>query len=176
MFISYDFVSSKGFYSDIFIDWYMLKAVYLKKNEDLTFKMSEVDMAEELPNGDDSAFEDQQQGSEDHSESLTAHSISNSISINENETVYVTSTNEQELLQSGEYEAIKGAHIVIHEQLDSGLKSPTTPLPPPTPATPLSKERGLKYQWDESVDHDVLPVRCKNTNGELFKSKFGSGQ
>lgn len=33
-----------------------------------------------------------------------------------------------------------------------------------------------KYQWDESVFEDVLPVRCKNKNGELHKNKFGSGE
>ncbi|WAR09359.1 DEAF1-like protein [Mya arenaria] len=139
--------------------------------------MSEVDIAEELPNGDDSAFEEQPASEDQAEQSLTAQTIPNSIPIvSENETVYVTSTNEHDLLHA-EFNGIKGAHIVIHEQLDphSGLKSPTTPLPPPTPATPLSKERGLKYQWDETVDQDILPVRCKTTNGDLFKSKFGSG-
>ena len=89
---------------------------------------------------------------------------------------------------------IKTTHIVIHDQsaltvaaaaaaAASGdpnagvpLKTPTTPLPPPTPATPLSRERGFRYQWDESAYNDVLPVRCKSSNGELFKSKFGSGE
>lgn len=33
-----------------------------------------------------------------------------------------------------------------------------------------------KYQWDESVYENVLPVRCKNKNGELHKNKFGSGK
>lgn len=32
-----------------------------------------------------------------------------------------------------------------------------------------------KYQWDDTVYEPVLPVRCKITNGELHKSKFGSG-
>jgi hypothetical protein len=39
----------------------------------------------------------------------------------------------------------KTTHIVIHDQtlsVDSGLKTPSTPLPPPTPATPLSREKG----------------------------------
>ncbi|XP_060607301.1 deformed epidermal autoregulatory factor 1 homolog [Ruditapes philippinarum] len=143
--------------------------------------MSEVDIAEELPNGDDSAFEDQQTTSEDQSQqTLTVQSadeIPSSIAITtENESVYVATP--QTLLTAEQFaEHNKTTHIVIHDQgnLDSGLKSPTTPLPPPTPATPLSKERGLKYQWDESVDNDILPVRCKNTNGELYKHRFGSG-
>lgn len=33
-----------------------------------------------------------------------------------------------------------------------------------------------KYQWEESVYDSVLPVRCKHKNGELHKSKFGSGK
>ena len=33
-----------------------------------------------------------------------------------------------------------------------------------------------RYQWDESVHDPVIPVRCKNTNGELHKNKFGSGK
>lgn len=141
--------------------------------------MSEVDIAEELPNGDDSAFEDQQASSEVQSQqTLTSHSIPASIPIvTEADAVYVTSSHGTELLAT-EYQDDKGTHIVIHDQsgsLDSGLKSPTTPLPPPTPATPMSREKGLKYQWDESVQQEILPVRCKNTNGELFKSKFGSG-
>jgi len=141
--------------------------------------MSEVDIAEELPNGDDSAFEDQQASSEVQSQqSLTAHSIPTSIPIvAESDTVYVTSSRDQDIL-TAEFQDDKTTHIVIHEQgngMDSGLKSPTTPLPPPTPATPMSREKGLKYQWDDSVQGDMLPVRCKNTSGELFKSKFGSG-
>lgn len=144
--------------------------------------MSDVDISEDLPNGDDSAFEDQQTSSEDQSQQALvdqSDGIPSTITItSEHETVYVAAP--QQLLTAEQYaEANKTTHIVIHDQgngLDSdGLKSPTTPLPPPTPATPLSKGRGFKYQWDESVNKDVLPVRCKNTNGELFKARFGSG-
>ena len=85
---------------------------------------------------------------------------------------------------------VKTTHIVIHDQSlqtadgeviaisgnESGLRSPTTPLPPPTPATPLSRERGFKYQWDESVFASILPVRCKSSNGDMFKGRFGSGK
>lgn len=31
------------------------------------------------------------------------------------------------------------------------------------------------YSWAESASLAVLPVRCKNTNAELHKSRFGSG-
>ena len=40
---------------------------------------------------------------------------------------------------------------------------------------PITKYQSLKYQWDDSVYDAVLPIRCKNTNGELHKRKFGSG-
>lgn len=122
--------------------------------------MSEGEIAEDLPNGDDSAFEDQQT---DRNE--PGHG-----------TVYVDSAQGVITAEHYQDESGKTTHIVIHDQaLDSGLKTPTTPLPPPTPATPLSRERGLRYQWDDSAHNDVLPVRCKNQNGELHKFKFGSG-
>jgi len=71
---------------------------------------------------------------------------------------------------------LKTTHIVIHKQaLKGGLVSPLTPLPPPTPATPNTSGRGFRYQWDQSAFDPVIPVRCKNSNGELHKAKFGSG-
>ena len=127
--------------------------------------MSEGEIAEDLPNGDDSAFEEQ-------TESRDAATG----------TVYVDSSGT--VISGGitaehyHDESGKTTHIVIHDDSGlgpSGLRTPTTPLPPPTPATPLSRERGLKYQWDDSAHSDILPVRCKNTNGELHKCKFGSG-
>jgi len=71
---------------------------------------------------------------------------------------------------------LKTTHIVIHKQtLKSGLVSPLTPLAPPTPATPNARERGFRYQWDQSAFDAVIPVRCKSSNGDLHKAKFGSG-
>jgi len=71
---------------------------------------------------------------------------------------------------------LKTTHIVIHKQaFKGGLVSPVTPLPPPTPATPSSRERGFRYQWDQTAFDPVIPVRCKSSNGELHKAKFGSG-
>ena len=138
--------------------------------------MSEVDMAEEIPNGDDSAFEDPQQSSGERQERQEAHPA-NTIST-ETDTVYVA-TSQGLLVASEQYQEVgnKTTHIVIHDQgvIESGLKSPSTPIPPPTPATPLSRDRGFKYQWDENVDKDILPVRCKTTNGDLHKNRFGSG-
>ena len=71
---------------------------------------------------------------------------------------------------------LKTTHIVIHKQaLKGALVSPLTPLPPPTPATPNAREHGFRYQWDQTAFDPVLPVRCKSSNGELHKAKFGSG-
>lgn len=143
--------------------------------------MSEVDITEELPNGDDSAFTEEQQ-QDDEETPASDHPDVHSISA---EHVYVATS--QGILSAEQFaenvnsqNQFKTTHIVIHDQtlsVDSGLKNdtPSTPLPPPTPATPLSREKGLKYQWDDSVHEPILPVRCKNTNGELHKAKFGSG-
>lgn len=83
------------------------------------------------------------------------------------------------LSSSANQSRIKTTHIVIHNQTlsSSGLseESPQTPLPPPTPATPQGREHGFHYQWDPSAFESVIPVRCKNSNGELHKAKFGSG-
>lgn len=84
---------------------------------------------------------------------------------------------------SGVVASLKTTHIVIHKQTLSdsvsagcSVKTPSTPLPPPTPATPRGRERGFRYQWDSSAFEPVLPVRCKNSSGELDKSRFGSGR
>lgn len=134
--------------------------------------MSEVDISEELPNGDDSAFEEQQSGSGDQQQqTLTGRTVTS-----QHDAVYVATS--QGLLVSESYQDPNKTTICVIDSvgmLDSGLKSPSTPLPPPTPSTPLSREKGLRYQWDESVENEILPVRCKNTNGYLHKARFGSG-
>lgn len=149
--------------------------------------MSEVDISEDIPNGDDSAFvEEQSHEAECDSAARTGATATVVEAAPQDaiaaEHVYVATS--QGLLSAEQFQeatvgGIKTTHIVIHDQtigqLEAGLKTPTTPLPPPTPATPLSKERGFKYTWDDSVHAPVLPVRCKNTNGELYKAKFGSG-
>ena len=77
--------------------------------------------------------------------------------------------------------ALKTTHIVIHNQTLSASGTSTgcdvkeSSPPPPTPATPLSSERGFRYQWDATAFEPVLPVRCKSSSGELHKARFGSG-
>ena len=157
--------------------------------------VTEVDISDEMPNGDDSAFtEDSQQPNE--SNSTPRHTTSIQVDLdrsNDDQAEDSPDTAEQVFVATSQgllaavtpdqlHEAgIKTTHIVIHDQstgsiqLEHGLRTPSTPIPPPTPSTPLSRERGYKYQWDDSVHLPVLPVRCKNSNGELHKSRFGSG-
>ncbi len=144
--------------------------------------MAEVDVAEEVPNSDDSAFTNgqEQQQEEEQSHVTVQPTVHNVVPVSQvaPQNIYVAtsqglvSASAEQLQEAG----IKTTHIVIHDQGLEELKTPTTPIPPPTPATPLSKEKGFKYQWDESVFESVLPVRCKNSNGELHKNRFGSGE
>lgn len=152
--------------------------------------MSEVDISEELPNGDDSAFSGEPQhrahvDSQVHPVTITPVPGQETVTIAQNQPGAITADHvfvatSQGLLTAEQlHEAgIKTTHIVIHDQtLDgSGLKTPTTPIPPPTPATPTSRDKGLRYQWDDNVHMNILPVRCKSSNGDLYKAKFGSGK
>ncbi|XP_072165634.1 deformed epidermal autoregulatory factor 1 homolog [Diadema setosum] len=68
---------------------------------------------------------------------------------------------------------LKSRIIAVVQQeaaLVDGLKTPATPC---TPSSPSGEKR--HYTWDDTVHSDVLPVRCRNTSAELFKSKLGSG-
>lgn len=45
-----------------------------------------------------------------------------------------------------------------------------------TPFSPCSPNSSSKFRWlDPTLSDAVLPVRCKNANGELHKARFGSG-
>lgn len=168
--------------------------------------MSEVDVSEELPNGDDSAFSAEEQHEEhavsnEHNQHAVVVSVAGQDVINTHEShgivsahlptgvspdqVYVATPQGYLTADQLQTEGIKTTHIVIHDQTldqlavvgagDPSLKTPTTPLPPPTPSTPLSREKGFRYTWDDSAFNPVLPIRCKSSNGELHKARFGSG-
>ena len=147
--------------------------------------MSEVDISEELPNGDEAFANPAEQPHEAHDSAVSKEGV---IIEQQHDSdglaghVFVATS--QGLLTAEQLHeaAIKTTHIVIHDQTltdvedeDGSPKSPNTPLPPPTPATPSSRERGYRYQWDANVNQDILPVRCKSSNGELYKNRFGSG-
>eukprot|EP00058_Branchiostoma_floridae_P008332 XP_002593820.1 hypothetical protein BRAFLDRAFT_75720 [Branchiostoma floridae] len=133
--------------------------------------------AEELPSGDESAF----------SEPGDPHPVAVSTVIPTTCTpVTVTSVSEQAISQvfhgttptllttEALHDGQKTTFIVVQDSsLDSGLKTPATPLTPATPATP--SDGRPRYTWDDTINLPVLPVRCRNTSGELYKSKLGSG-
>ncbi|XP_019638034.1 PREDICTED: deformed epidermal autoregulatory factor 1 homolog isoform X2 [Branchiostoma belcheri] len=137
--------------------------------------------AEELPSGDDSAF----------SEAGDPHPVAVSTVIPTTCTpVTVTSVSEQAISQvfhgttptllttEALHDGQKTTFIVVQDSsLDSGLKTPATPLTPATPATPSDGRPSsfFRYTWDDTINLPVLPVRCRNTSGELYKSKLGSG-
>lgn len=88
-----------------------------------------------------------------------------------------------------EQSAAKTTHIIIHGDISS-LGGPSMLIEPTSSHCSLSISRSssiqhlnqphhrsnaLRYQWDASVFDPVLPVRCKSSNGELHKAKFGSG-
>jgi len=76
----------------------------------------------------------------------------------------------------------KTTHVVIHEETwgtSSGESNGSQPTrlhhPSSDPSQGLCDRGGHRYQWDTSAFESVIPVRCKSSNGELHKAKFGSG-
>lgn len=64
---------------------------------------------------------------------------------------------------------LKATHIVIQNAAD---ESETDQLS----STPVvTQTNSQNASWTECANMAVLPVRCKTTNAELHKSKFGSG-
>lgn len=61
---------------------------------------------------------------------------------------------------------LKATHIVIQNSTD---ETESEQIHVSTPSSqPI-------YSWSDSANLAVLPIRCKNTNAELHKSRFGSG-
>ncbi|KAM8940426.1 deformed epidermal autoregulatory factor 1 homolog isoform 2-T2 [Pelodytes ibericus] len=78
----------------------------------------------------------------------------------------------------------KATLIVVHTDGSivetQDLKVPSGPMTPGSdrPSTPLSsgpEKDGTKYNWDQSVYDNELPVRCRNISGILYKNRLGSG-
>lgn len=68
---------------------------------------------------------------------------------------------------------LKATHIVIQQQSVDSVQSTanttqesTTMTDQPTTALP---------NWNDTMNLEVLPVRCKTTTAELYKSRLGSG-
>ncbi|KAG5348176.1 DEAF1 factor, partial [Acromyrmex charruanus] len=61
---------------------------------------------------------------------------------------------------------LKATHIVIQNSTD---ETESEQIHVSTPSSqPI-------YNWSDSANLAVLPIRCKNTNAELHKNRFGSG-
>ncbi|XP_075422929.1 deformed epidermal autoregulatory factor 1 homolog isoform X2 [Ascaphus truei] len=78
----------------------------------------------------------------------------------------------------------KATLIVVHTDGSimeaQDLKVPTGPMTPgsdesSTPLSPGPEKDGTKYNWDQSVYDNELPVRCRNISGLLYKNRLGSG-
>jgi len=88
--------------------------------------------------------------------------------------------------------AILPSQSSFDESLEDAYSNPGTPSsvktdsPAPSPSAPQPghkrsydiRERNrvsFKIKWDEAAKSDVLVVKCRETLGELYKSKLGSG-
>lgn len=75
---------------------------------------------------------------------------------------------------------IKATHIVIHQQAAPG-DSITTSTQESTTMTDQQHNQqttstGLcTTNWNDTMNLEVLPVRCKTTTAELYKARLGSG-
>ena len=89
-------------------------------------------------------------------------------------------------------QAILPSQSSFDESLDDGYSNPGTPSSVKTDSPALSpsgpqpghkrshdiRERNrvsFKIKWDEAAKSDVIIVKCRETHGELHKSKLGSG-
>ena len=142
--------------------------------------MSETDLSESIPNSDESAFVGE---NSTECESAVTIGVPAGIKNNQNnviaaEHVYVTTSQGLLAAKTFHNSGLKTTHIVIHDQsiaqLENDLKIPAS-LTTQNTSFAFNKDKGFRYPWDDSVYSNVLPVRCKNTNGELYKAKFGSG-
>ncbi|XP_014664800.1 PREDICTED: deformed epidermal autoregulatory factor 1 homolog [Priapulus caudatus] len=152
---------------------------FMQSRMDTKFnKMSEVELAEVIPSSDDSAFvtpEDQEEDDQQQAVAQLQAAAATAAAAANQVPVYVATADGYLVTEQIDESGPRTTHIVIHDQtLEESLKTPVTPITPLTPATEKAEGK-FKYQWDDSVNLPVLPVRCKNTNGEMHKIRFGSG-
>ncbi|XP_063800854.1 deformed epidermal autoregulatory factor 1 homolog [Pseudophryne corroboree] len=78
----------------------------------------------------------------------------------------------------------KATLIVVHTDGSivetQNIKVPTASVTPgsdgsSTPQSPGADKDCTKYNWDQSVYDNELPVRCRNISGILYKNRLGSG-
>ncbi|OXA38154.1 deformed epidermal autoregulatory factor 1 homolog isoform X2 [Folsomia candida] len=78
---------------------------------------------------------------------------------------------------------IQQAHLQQHHHHHTSqsqqLHQVTVKTEPGLPQPPLQNSKHQNpithLTWEEAVNAAVLPIRCKDTNAELYKAKFGSG-
>lgn len=67
---------------------------------------------------------------------------------------------------------IKATHIVIQQQASEPIAGPTNTQE----STTMTESTALcTTNWNDTMNLEVLPVRCKTTTAELYKSRLGSG-
>lgn len=67
---------------------------------------------------------------------------------------------------------IKATHIVIQQQATEAIAGTTNTQE----STTMTESTALcTTNWNDTMNLEVLPVRCKTTTAELYKSRLGSG-
>lgn len=67
---------------------------------------------------------------------------------------------------------IKATHIVIQQQATEAIAGATNTQE----STTMTESTALcTTNWNDTMNLEVLPVRCKTTTAELYKSRLGSG-
>lgn len=72
---------------------------------------------------------------------------------------------------------LKATHIVIHQQ---GSSDAITTIANTQESTTMTEQQQsastlCTSNWNDTMNLEILPVRCKVTTAELFKSRLGSG-
>lgn len=76
--------------------------------------------------------------------------------------------NQYSFLSAGD--EIKTAHIVIQQH-----SVPETVTTSASTHHVLKTDQAASQGWTETINMEVLPIRCKTTTAELYKSRLGSG-
>lgn len=75
-------------------------------------------------------------------------------------------------------EDIKATHIVIQQQPSNDTVTTSSNTQESTTMTDQHQNQPVVINttnWNDTMNLEVLPVRCKTTTAELYKSRLGSG-
>ncbi|XP_055695489.1 deformed epidermal autoregulatory factor 1 isoform X2 [Lutzomyia longipalpis] len=72
---------------------------------------------------------------------------------------------------------LKATHIVIKQPVTSSesVATSTQEITTMTEPQPQTQSQTIQNQWADIMNMEVLPIRCKTTTAELYKSRLGSG-